>query len=162
MTTNDVMYLRMAYREAAKSPDTSTQNGVIIRDVAGKYMAMGHNSPTAGFYVEDEHVIADKYAYTEHAERAAIFNAARYGVRTLGATMYCPWASCQDCARAIVCAGIKRLVRHADAMQQTPKRWRQTTDCGEMSLRFGGVEIVEIEGYVGGPNIRLDGQLWIP
>ena len=152
----------MAYREAAKSPDTSTQNGAVIRDRAGKYMATGHNSPTAGFHVKDEHVIADKYAYTEHAERAAIFNAACYGVRTLGGTMYCPWASCQDCARAIVCAGIKRLVRHADAMSQTPERWRQKTDCGEMILRFGGVEIVEIEGYVGGPTVRLDGNLWVP
>lgn len=162
MTSNDIMYLRMAYREAEKSPDTSTQNGAVILDSSGKYVSVGHNSPTIGFHVEDQYVLGDKYAYTEHAERAAVFDAARYGVKTLGATMYCPWASCQDCARAIVCAGIKRLVRHADAMDKTPERWHKSMLCGEMILLYGGVEIVEIEGPIGGPAVRLDGTLWTP
>lgn len=162
MTFDEVTCLRMAYREARKSPDTSTQNGAIIIDATGKYMSSGHNSPTPGFHVEDEHVVADKYAYMEHAERAAVFNAARYGVRTFGATMYCPWASCQDCARAIVCAGIKRLVRHADAMRQTPERWKISMLCGDTIMLGGGVEIIEVEGPVNGPAVRLDSQLWTP
>lgn len=48
----------------------------------------------------------------QHAERNAITNAARQGVSTEGATIYI-WAgvtSCQQCAGAIINAGIKEIV----------------------------------------------------
>lgn len=45
-----------------------------------------------------------------HAELNAIAWAARHGVATKGATMYCTHASCGPCAKAIVAAGFKRFV----------------------------------------------------
>jgi len=46
-----------------------------------------------------------------HAERNALIQAARTGVTTMGATLYCYCGQvCKDCAVEIVNAGVKRLV----------------------------------------------------
>ncbi|MDI6784003.1 MAG: cytidine/deoxycytidylate deaminase family protein [bacterium] len=47
---------------------------------------------------------------TTHAEMNAIVQAARYGISIDGATIYCRMVPCLDCAKAIINAGIKRVV----------------------------------------------------
>jgi dCMP deaminase len=47
---------------------------------------------------------------TTHAEMNAIVQAARYGISINGATIYCRMTPCLDCAKAIINAGIKRVV----------------------------------------------------
>ena len=47
---------------------------------------------------------------TVHAELNAIIQAAIHGVSTEGATLYCTDEPCGNCAKAIVNAGIKRVV----------------------------------------------------
>ena len=42
-----------------------------------------------------------KYIFFEHAERNAIFTAARHGIRTEGATLYVQALPCVDCARLV-------------------------------------------------------------
>lgn len=54
-------------------------------------------------------------------KRNAIYNAARFGVSLNGATCYVNWFPCIDCARAIVQAGIMRLVGLEP--DRTDKRW---------------------------------------
>lgn len=50
-----------------------------------------------------------KYQYVEHAERNAIYNAARVGTPTLGCSAFVSLAPCVGCARALVQAGIKEV-----------------------------------------------------
>jgi dCMP deaminase len=45
-----------------------------------------------------------------HAERNAIYNAALLGVSTKSCTIYVPWYPCIECAKAIVQAGIAKIV----------------------------------------------------
>jgi dCMP deaminase len=40
----------------------------------------------------------------------AIIQAALHGISTNGATLYCKMEPCLDCAKAIISAGIKRVV----------------------------------------------------
>ena len=47
---------------------------------------------------------------TAHAEMNAICNAARHGVKIEGATLYCKMEPCYTCAKAIINAGIKKVV----------------------------------------------------
>jgi len=47
---------------------------------------------------------------TAHAEMNAICNAARHGVAIEGATIYSKMEPCYTCAKAIINAGIKRVV----------------------------------------------------
>ena len=51
---------------------------------------------------------------TGHAELNAITNAARVGVAVEGATLYCKFLPCYTCAKAIINAGIKRVVTFRD------------------------------------------------
>lgn len=47
---------------------------------------------------------------TSHAEENAIVQAARFGIRLDGATLYCKMAPCYTCAKMIINAGIIRVV----------------------------------------------------
>ena len=51
-----------------------------------------------------------KYLWMEHAERNAIYNAARAGTSMEGCSIYVDIMPCMDCARAIVQAGIREVV----------------------------------------------------
>ena len=51
----------------------------------------------------------EKYFWIEHAERNAIYLAARQGISTNGARMFVDLTPCVDCARAIIQAGIAEL-----------------------------------------------------
>lgn len=52
----------------------------------------------------------EKFFWFEHGERNAIYNAARIGVSTNGCTLYVNRFPCSDCARAIIQAGVSRVV----------------------------------------------------
>jgi len=51
---------------------------------------------------------------TTHAEQNALVQAARVGVKTDGATLYCKMTPCYACAKMIVSAGIERVVAEND------------------------------------------------
>lgn len=89
-------YLLMAYKEATKSPDPSTQNGAVIVTTAGT--AADCNRFPERVKITDARLERPlKYNFIEHAERNAIFSAARKQLPLLGATMYVPWFACSDC-----------------------------------------------------------------
>ena len=46
---------------------------------------------------------------TIHAEANAIAYAARHGISTLGATLYCTLSPCSECAKLIISAGISKV-----------------------------------------------------
>ena len=93
------------------SKDRSRQVGCVIVGPDYDVRAIGYNGFPRGVDddVSDRHDRPNKYAWTEHAERNAIYNAARAGVSLRGCSMYLPWYPCIDCARAIVQSGIDRL-----------------------------------------------------
>ncbi|MCK5062265.1 cell division protein DedD, partial [Candidatus Parcubacteria bacterium] len=47
---------------------------------------------------------------TTHAEQNAIAQAARFGARLDGSTLYCKMTPCYVCAKMIINTGIKRVV----------------------------------------------------
>ncbi len=49
-----------------------------------------------------------------HAEQNAIINAARYGVSTMDAILYCTDQPCILCARMLINAGIKKVIHQGD------------------------------------------------
>jgi len=108
----DTRFMRLAQHIAAWSKDRSRRVGAIIVGPDRELRAAGFN----GFPKrvddgrEERYARPAKYRWTEHAERNAIYYAARNGVALNGCTMYLPWFPCMDCARAIVQAGIVRLV----------------------------------------------------
>lgn len=110
-------WIAMADLVASWSSDPSTKCGAVIVDDDNKVvLATGYNDLPRGVEdTEDKWVRppeGDKYEWVEHGERNAIYNAARAGVNTEGATMYLNYAveCCTNCARAIIQSGIRRVV----------------------------------------------------
>jgi dCMP deaminase len=110
--TWDEYYLGVCRVVASRSKDPSTQIGCVIVGPAHEIRSTGYNSFPRGIRdnVQTRLVPPDKYLWIEHAERNAIFNAARAGTPLESCTIYVEIMPCMDCARAIVQAGIREVV----------------------------------------------------
>lgn len=108
----DTRWMDMAKLVASWSKDRSRHAGAVIVDVRNVLVSIGWNGFPRGIddNVEARHERPLKYAWTEHAERNALYNAAANGHPTKGCTMYLQWFPCADCARAIIQSGIVELV----------------------------------------------------
>lgn len=93
------------------STDAQTKVGCVITDSSGNVISMGSNRHTDGMPVTEENSHRPgKYSWIEHAERNAIYSAARRGVSLNNSRMHIPGYPCVECARAIVQSGVKELV----------------------------------------------------
>lgn len=158
--------LGQCYRAATESPDTSTQLGAVIVSKAGvvKYSTMSYNGFVKGWKpTEADYERPRKYVVTEHAERRAIYKAAKAGLALDGATLYATWAACTDCARAIVESGLAKLVRHYPPLDEATERWLESVTMGDAILVAGGVDIVSVLGVIpeGFPILR-GGEIFDP
>ncbi len=109
----DELFIRHVYLIGSKSKDESTQIGaVLVQD--GGVVSEGYNGICRGVNdkVPKRSVRPDKYHWTEHGERNAIYNAAKRGIKTDGGILYTNSTPCTDCARAIIQCGIKEIVYH--------------------------------------------------
>ena len=80
-------------------------------------LATGYNGSLPGQpHCEDEGcLIVDNHCVrTNHAEINAVVQATRHGVNIVGATAYITNMSCTTCAKALIAAGIKRVVVFSD------------------------------------------------
>jgi dCMP deaminase len=133
-------------REIAKwSKDRSTQVGAVIVGEDKTPGPYGFN----GFprFIDDEaehrHARPTKYQWTEHAERNAIYNAARVGMALKGCTMYVTHVPCADCARAIVQVGITRVVVDGASLVDAgfAERWDESAEITREMLNEAGVAL---------------------
>lgn len=157
-------WLARCYDLASDSPDPSNQNGALVIDRRRQEaLGAGRNEFPYKVQVTDE-LINDrekKLFYIEHAERNAIFSAAKYrGIQ--GCIMVCPWFACADCARAIVLSGITKVYGHKQRMDQTPERWKASVEAGLDLIRLHDVQIEFYDGEVGCKPIIVNGQSWQP
>jgi dCMP deaminase len=108
----DDRFMRLALTVATWSKDRSTQVGAVIVGSNNDVRAIGYNGFPRGIddEAEERHERPLKYRWTEHAERNAIYVAARSGISIANCRMYLPWFPCMDCARGIVQAGLIELI----------------------------------------------------
>jgi len=154
-------YLRHAYNMALLSPDPSTQNGSILVNSTGTILSRGYNGFPEGVNPTSARLERPlKYAMVEHAERWAIFSAARLGRSTQGGTLICPFIICADCARAVISVGIRKVIGHSK--MSGSDRWGESISIGITMLQEAGVEIEWLDGDLGCSPIRFNGELFHP
>ncbi len=124
----DRRFLDQALAIAQWSKDQSTKVGCVIVGPNREIRSSGYNGFPRGVNddVPERHVRPVKYKFFEHAERNAIYNAARVGTAIDGCTLYCgstmQGPPCVDCARACIQSGIARVVCGGSSF---PGDWRE-------------------------------------
>lgn len=129
----DKFFIEMAMLVSTKSKDPSTKVGCVIVGDDNAVLSTGFNGFPRGvaedqykytpikdsLAVREERVLLTdrwerpaKYSWIEHAERNAIFNAARHGIKLAGARAYLNWEPhpCADCSRALIQSGIVEII----------------------------------------------------
>ena len=111
----DEYFMGIAILSAQRSKDNSTQVGACIVDADRKIVSVGYNGMPTGCSDDDmpweragENPLETKYPFVCHAELNAILNSNIRGVS--GATIYVTLFPCNECAKAIIQCGIKRIV----------------------------------------------------
>ena len=94
-----------------------------------------------------------------HAELSAILEAAKKGLSTFNTTLYCPFYSCNECAKAIINSGIKKVIGHAQLMCLASQHttWIDSIILGWSLLHESGVECYLYDGKFD-LNTRFNGK----
>lgn len=113
----DERFFSMAQLVAEWSEDQSRKVGAVIIGSAHEVRSTGYNGLPRGINsdVEMRHskINNEKYLWFEHAERNAIYNAARSGVALEGCEIYTTLFPCSACISAIIQTGISTLSTYA-------------------------------------------------
>lgn len=129
------IHMTTAYVVALGSKDERTKIGAVVIGPDNEIRSTGYNGFPRGLDddLPERQEKPEKDFWFEHAERNAIFNAVRIGVSLRGCVMYTQRTPCEECARAIVQAGIARVVTHkkwADDRDAHPRSRAMFAECG--------------------------------
>jgi len=133
----------IAHQVKLKSKDERTQIGAVIVGTDNEIVSTGYNSFPRGIVdsKSERQERPEKYYWFEHAERNAIYNAARIGVSTKGCRMYLTCGiPCSDCARGIINAGIIEIYCEREG-GATGSKWDESAIRSMKMFNETGIEI---------------------
>ncbi|MBR6243134.1 MAG: dCMP deaminase family protein [Ruminococcus sp.] len=120
----DEYFMGIAMLSAERSKDSSTQVGACIVNKENKIVAVGYNGMPTGCIDDDmpweregDSPLDTKYPFVCHAELNAILNSNSASLQ--GCTLYVTLFPCNECAKAIIQSGIKRVVYYSNKYSGT-------------------------------------------
>ena len=122
--TWDEYFMGVAQLSGMRSKDPNSQVGACIVSQDNKILSMGYNGFPMGCsdddfpWARDGEELETKYLYVTHSELNAILN--YRGGSLEGAKLYVTLFPCNECAKAIIQAGIKTIVYGNDKYAGTP------------------------------------------
>ena len=138
----DEYFMGLAHLSALRSKDPNTQVGACIVDENNKVVSIGYNGMPRGCndadypWGREGGMLDTKYAYVVHAELNAILNSPR---SVSGCTVYVSLFPCNECAKAIIQTGIKKVVYESDKYNGT-----EGNIASKKMLKDAGVELVQL------------------
>ncbi len=139
----DEYFMGIAIFSAERSKDNNTQVGACIVNEERKIVAVGYNGMPTGcnddempWEREGETTLDTKYPFVCHAELNAILN--RNSTNLKGCTLYVTLFPCNECAKAIIQSGIKKVVYKSNKYADS-----ESTKASAMLFKMCGVECVE-------------------
>ncbi len=136
----DEYFMGIAQLAAMRSKDPNTQVGACIVSAENKILSMGYNGFPKGCdddefpWRREGELYDSKYAYVTHSELNAILNYRGGGLD--GTKLYVTLFPCNECAKAIIQAGIGELVYADDKYDGTPGNL-----ASKRMLRAAGVKV---------------------
>jgi dCMP deaminase len=138
-------FLNIAEQVKLKSKDESTQIGAVIVGEDNEVLSTGYNSFPRGMddSKQERQERPEKYFWFEHAERNAIYNAARVGTALKNSTIYLTsGVPCMDCARGIVNSGIKVVWCKRVCTTKNKEKWEESQLKSIQLLNECGVQVM--------------------
>jgi dCMP deaminase len=137
--SRDAVCMQIAEVVSQRGTCGRAQVGAILAR-KGRVLATGYNGPPSGLphcldrggCSDVDRANSNGCPRSVHAEANCIAFAARYGIRTQSATLYCTHLPCLKCAELIINAGIRRVVYATDYRIKD----------GEILLQQAGVDII--------------------
>ena len=144
----DEYFISMAHFASTKSKDQSTHVGAIIVGKNKEVISTGMNGFVRGLNdnIKERQERPEKYFWMEHAERNAIYNAARNGSKLDGTKIYITAMSCMDCARAIVQSGIKEVIIDQNKDFENRNEWNESMEKAIQLYKETGVKLRYFNG----------------
>ncbi|QFT34199.1 deaminase [Roseibium porphyridii] len=141
-------FMTLCNHIAEWSEDPDFQVGCVIISPEGhEIRSTGYNGFARGVKSDQparyDRKSGEKFFWFEHAERNAIYNAARSGVSLAGCTLYVNRFPCADCGRAIIQAGIPHIV--APPIPVADGALDYSFQVSQQMLCEAGVQITEFE-----------------
>ncbi len=143
--TWDEYFMGIAILSAQRSKDNSTQVGACIVNEKNKIVSVGYNGMPTGCVDDDmpweregESSLDTKYPFVCHAELNAILNSSFGSLN--GCTLYVTLFPCNECAKAIIQSGIKRVVYKCNKYAET-----DSVKASCILFKKCGVEVTEYE-----------------
>ena len=149
--TWDEYYMGLAHLSALRSKDPNTQVGACIVDAENKVVSIGYNGMPRGCsdnefpWEREGGFLNTKYAFVVHAELNAILNSPR---PVKDCTLYVSLFPCNECAKAIIQSGIRKIVYESDKYDGT-----EGNIASKKMLQKAGVELVQLPYEV---KVRLE------
>ena len=122
--TWDEYFMGVATLSGRRSKDPSTQVGACIVSQDNKILSMGYNGFPKGCsddefpWAREGDSLHTKYFYVTHSELNAILN--YRGGSLEGSKIYVTLFPCNECAKAIIQAGIKTIIYKEDKYPDSP------------------------------------------
>ena len=123
--TWDEYFMAVAKLAGMRSKDPNSQVGACIVSADNKILSMGYNGFPMGcsddefpWGRDDEDPLKTKYVYVTHSELNAILN--YRGGSLEGSKIYVTLFPCNECAKAIIQAGIKTIIYKEDKYPDSP------------------------------------------
>ena len=141
--TWDQYFMGVALLAAMRSKDPNTQVGACIVDGANHILSTGYNGFPNGCSDDDfpwgreGSMLESKYPFVVHAELNAILNAR--GKDLTGSRIYVALFPCNECAKAIIQAGITEVIYLSDKYAET-----DATLASKRMLRSAGVKLTQV------------------
>lgn len=138
----DEYFMGVAMLAARRSKDPSTQVGACIVSPENIIISTGYNGLPNGCsddeYPWDRQGGQTKYPYVVHAELNAILNASGRDLR--GSRLYVALFPCNECAKAIIQAGVREVLYLSDKYASS-----EATRASKRMLDSAGVQYQQLD-----------------
>jgi dCMP deaminase len=138
----DEYFMAVAKLAGMRSKDPNSQVGSCIVSQDNKILSIGYNGFPTGcsdddfpWKREDDDPLKTKYVYVTHSELNAILN--YRGGSLEGTKIYVSLFPCNECAKAIIQAGIRTVIYDSDKYDGTA-----SNTASKLMMHAAGVEIV--------------------
>jgi dCMP deaminase len=136
-------WLERAILAAARSPNQIRKVGALLVTADRRTEIAACNTFPPGIRNLPERVVGDnRFIWLEHAERSAIFEAARRGLATEGGMLVSTYFPCTDCARAIIQAGVRTVATPRPEFDD--RVWGESFRTSAALLSEGSVNVVHL------------------